>query len=336
MNTRIKIKILMIFLTLGIAFSGFAEIPDFSQLQKGVDDFSKDLAKSLPFNSALGLNWSDAYVGKLFPSLPPHFGVGVSFGITTMDLPVMKTLAGYLGYKIPFGISKLAFPAYSAEARMGGIFLPFDVGFKIGYLPRLGMWGSSTNMDYLNVGGDLRYALLDFKLLKLSLGMGVNYLKGSINGKAGSDQDINFGFGGPTDSIRLEKPDVELQWKTVSLDFKTQVSASLVIFTPYLGLGWSYAWSSAGYSVDSKVTRSGSSLTPSDLEDINGYLRGQGLKEINGDHAGISSIIKNKDFNVRAFGGVSFNMMAFKFDLTGLYSFRDSNYGASLGFRFQL
>ena len=335
MNTRTKIKALAILLTLGIAFSGFADA-DFSQLQKGVDDFSKELAKSLPFNSALGLNWSDAYIGKVFPSLPPHFGVGGSFGITTMNLPVMNTLAGYLGYSFPFDISKLVLPAYAVEARMGGLFLPFDIGFKFGYLPPLGMWGSNLNMDYLSVGGDLRYAVLDLKLLKLSLGLGLNYLKGSVGGKVGTDHTITFENLGVPDSITLEKPDVSLQWKTVSLDIKTQVSASLLIFTPYLGLGWSYAWSSAGYSVDSQVTRGGSPLNPGDFPAINSYLRGQGLKEIDGDSAGISSIIKNSGYNIRVFGGMSFNMMVFRFDLTGLYSFRDSNYGASFGFRFQL
>lgn len=326
MNKQIRKIFFALLLVVGISFPVFTLSPtDLGELQKEVASFSGDLAKSLPFNSTLGLNWSDAYIGKLFPSVPPHFGVGGSFGFTTMDMPALEKLAGYLGYSLPFSTNKMFLPGYTAEGRIGGFFLPFDIGFKFGYIPPTGLWGSSMNMNYLLVGGDIRYAVLDGKVLpKISIGVGLNYMNAGVGGKVGEEQVINF----DSNYIKLEKPDVNLKWDTLSLDFTAQISKSFLIITPYLGLGASYAWSSAGYSVDANVT--------GDKQDINDYLSSHGLDSMNVDSSGISSIVKNSAFSFRAFGGFSINLMVFRLDFTGLYSFLDKNYGASFGFRFQL
>ena len=328
MTKQTKVRFLVFILIFGISVSGFAQSwPSLDDVQKKVDDFSWELAKSLPLNSSLGLNWSDAYIGKFFPSVPPHFGIGGSFGITTMNLSGINTLMDYFGYSMPFNIGKLILPAYAAEARIGGLLLPFDVGVKFGYLPPVGLWGQNLDMDYLLVGGDIRYKLLDLKLIKLSVGVGVNYLRGGIGGKVGSDQQIDYGSG----SITLEKPEVKLKWDTVSVDFKTQVSFSLLLLTPYAGIAASYARSSAGYSIDAPVQYSSG-----DMQDVIDYIDSTGLLGMKLSDTGISSSVKNSAFGFRAFGGVSFNFVVFKLDFTGLYSFRDSNFGGSLGFRFQL
>ena len=332
MNIRIKPLFCAILVLVGVSVSGFAQPVDLKELQKTVSSFSEELAKSLPFNSSLGLNWSDAYIGKLFPSLPPHFGVGASIGLTTMEMPVLKAMANLFDYKLPFDIGKMILPAYAGEARIGGLFLPFDIGFKFGYLPSLGLWGKDIKMNYLLVGGDLRYALLDKKIPpKISLGVGINYLKGGVGGKTGGDTVFDYG----SDSITVKSPDVNLDWKTVSLDFKLQVSKTLLIFTPYLGVGLGYAWSSAGYSVSADIEgSSGNPLTAMEKAAIKDYLKGLGLDDVSEN--GISSTIDNGAFSFRAFGGLSINLMVFRLDFTALYSFRDRNFGGSFGFRFQL
>ena len=335
MKKQIKIGVLAVLLIAGVIFSANAQVPaDLKDLQEGVMDFSDNLAKALPFNASLGLNWSDAYIGKVFPSIPPHFGIGGSFGFTTLKLPMIKTLAGYFGYKLPFDMGRMPLPAYTGEGRLGGFFLPFDIGFKFGYLPPIGLWGTNMNMKYLLTGADLRYALLDKPILpKISLGVGVNYMKSGIGGKVGSGTSITYKDGSVDHTISLEHPEVNLEWKTVSLDFKAQLSKSFIIITPYLGVGASYAWSSAGYAVDADITDNGGAV---DLTAIKGYLDDLGLKGVDINSNGISSMIKNKAFNARLFGGFAINLMVFRLDFTGLYSFRDGNLGASFGFRFQL
>jgi len=227
-------------------------------------------------------------------------------------------------------------PAYTAEGRVGGFFLPFDIGFKIGYLPPVGLWGSGMNMNYLLVGGDIRYAVLDSSIWpKVSVGIGLNYMNAGVGGKAGSAQEISYYNGTSTDSIKIEKPDVNLKWNTFALDFKAQISKSFFIITPYLGLGGSYAWSSAGYTVDATIKKgNGDPLTQTEINTIKAYL--SGVDGVDISSSGVSSMIDNSAFSFRAFGGFSVNMAVFRLDLTGLYSFLDQNYGASLGFRFQL
>ena len=332
MRKQIKTGIIVVFLIAGVTFSGFSQtFPDLKDLQKGVAAFSEDIAKSLPFNSSLGLNWSDAYIGKFFPSVPPHFGVGASFGFTTMKLPMLDTLAGYFGLDVPISIDRMFIPAYTGEARLGGLFLPFDVGFKIGYIPPVPLWGSSVDLNYLLVGADLRYALVKGNVIlpKISLGIGVNYLKGGIGASVGGSYSFEYEDGGGTpQTISISSPEVNFEWESTSIDFKAQISKSFIIITPYAGLGASYAWSKAGYTVDANIT--------GDTDEAKQYLKGLGLDTIAFTGAGMSSIIKNGGFNFRAFGGISLNIAVVKFDFTALYSFLDANFGGSFGVRFQL
>jgi len=191
-------------------------------------------------------------------------------------------------------------------------------------------------MNYLLAGMDLRYAVLDNAILpKISVGIGLNYIKGGVGGGVGDSKEISYDHNG-LHTIAIEKPDVNLKWSSVSLDFKAQISKSILIVTPYLGLGGSYAWSSAGYSVDSQITHDGHGLTPADIDNVKSYLKSAGLEKIDIKSSGISSMVDNRAFNARLFGGFAINLLVFRLDLTGLYSFRDKNYGASFGFRFQV
>lgn len=329
MNKLTRTGIIILALLMSISLSVFAQtLSDLGEIQKEVVDFSENLAKSMPLNASLGLNWADAHIGKLFPSLPPHFGVGLSFGVTTMEMSVIKDLAGHLGYKVPFNSKKMILPAYTGEARIGGFFLPFDIGAKVGYLPPIKIWGTDLNANFLLIGADIRYALLDGKskpvIPSLSLGVGVNFLKGSIGGKAGESNEIAFGIY----RIQLDQPDVNLEWKTVVLDIKMQLSKTILVLTPYVGLGVSYAKSHVGYSVEANIS--------GDINEIKGFLNQYGLADMDVGAKGISSIITDKAFNFRIYGGLALNMMAFKLDFSGLYSIRDNNFGVSVGFRFQL
>ena len=321
MTKLIKTGFLAVLLVLTISFSSFAQA-ELRDLQEAASSFSSTMAESLPLNASLGLNWSDAHIGRIFPGIPPSFGVGVSAGITTMRLSDMDRLANLLGFGGLPNMDRMPFPGYTVEARVGGFILPFDVGFKFGYLPSLGF--DNFDVEYFLIGGDIRYAVLNRRLLPtISVAVGFNYMRGSIGGSVGSAQTFDFTGG----SITLDSPNVNLNWSTRSIDFRVQASQSFLIVTPYIGLGASYAWSRAGYEVSATVYHTG---------DIAEYLREQGLDGMNVSNTGISSTINNNAFGLRVFGGVSLNMAVIRLDLTGMYSFLDGNYGASIGLRFQL
>ncbi|MDR3333351.1 MAG: hypothetical protein LBT13_00470 [Treponema sp.] len=303
-------------------------------LQDAVGNFSDQLAKSLPFNASLGLNWSDAYIGKLIGELPPHFGVGISGGLTTMDFDAFDDLVGYFGINMPFSLKHILIPAYAVEARVGGFFLPFDVGLKFGWLPQVG-FGSDFTINYTLLGADFRYAVLDRKFLpKVSVGVGVNYLGGgfgtTINGMI---RDFTF----DSHTLSLTDPELGLSWQSTSLDFTAQVSKSIFIITPYLGLGLSHAWSHAGYTVNSALSYNDQPVTGDVLAALNRDLKNAGITGIDDlDQNGFSSMGVVTAWGLRVFGGISFNLAVLRLDITGMFNFFDANFGGTLGMRFQL
>ena len=339
MSKKIVILVLSVFLIFGISFSAFSQ-EDLRKLQDDVKELSEDLAKALPFNSALGLNWSDAYIGKLADG---HFGAGISAGVTTMDISSLNNLIDSFGIDVSLSMSKMPLPGYAIEGRIGGFVLPFDIGVKFGILPTIALFG--VNLDYFQVGGDLRYAIVDGisnpSLPNVSLGFGVNYLKGGVGATAKTGQTFTYEVLPNTSMARTERivlgdADVNLNWNTLALDLKAQISKTFAIVTPYLGLGGSYAFSDAGYSVDSDITQNGTRITSEDIANINEYLNFLGVEGVDIAPDGISSILKVNDFNLRVFGGISLNLAAFRLDLTGLYSILGGDFGGSLGLRFQL
>ncbi|MCL2832222.1 MAG: hypothetical protein FWD78_03545 [Treponema sp.] len=339
MNLFRKKAFLLIFILIFAVFSAYAVDNPIDDLQKNVVDLSTTLAKSLPFNSALGLNWSDAYIGKFFPSLPPHFGVGGTFGVTTLDMPALKGVADLLGYQIPTNpllTGKMIIPAWAAEARIGGLFLPFDVGVKFGTLPSIKMMGIPYSMKYTMAGADIRWAVLDGKsnllLPNLSIGVGFNYLSGGIGASIGSD--TSFDIAGK--ALTISKPQINLLWETKGIEAKAQISKQILILTPYIGVGAGYSWSQAGYDVKADTTYDGDPIDPDVKAVIKQYLTDNGLQQMTVAMDGISSIIKNEAWNFRAFGGVSFNILILKLDLTLMYNLIDTQLGASLSARVQL
>jgi len=317
---------------------------ELEDLQDAVDDFSAAMAQSLPFNSTVGLNWSDAYIGQLL-NAPPHFGVGLSAGFTTIKIDAFNSLMKYFEYQIPLNIPiGFPLPAYTIEARIGGLFLPFDIGVKFGYLDtsKMSLFEPfGVNIDYLLIGADIRYALIDSKLLplKLSVGAGFNHLKGGISTTI-KDSGTNYSFiapdtlGGQSYSISISDLDLGFLWQTNVLELKTHVSFPLFIITPYAGVGASYSWSTAGYKVKSDVTAYKNGTIIPINNDLKKILDGFGVSNVSDD--GFESMIEVSDWNVRVYGGISFNLAVVKLDLTVMYNIRDSAFGGTFGIRFQL
>jgi hypothetical protein len=333
---QLKIMVLTAALVFFTTFSAFSQTHslDLTALQKQVGAFSDSLARSLPFNSTLGLNWSDAYIGKF-----PHFGAGGMFGITTLDFDAFDEILAIFDLSMP-ELPTMFFPGYAVEARLGGFFLPFDIGLKFGMLPQYKLGSADKKMDYTLIGGEIRYAVLDGKknpiLPNVSIGVGVNYISGSLAVAGSSSQ---FGFTDPlsiSHSLDLTDPTVTLLWKTTSFDLKAQISKSFKIVTPYLGFGATHAWSHAGYTVDAPLTFDGHALTDADKALIAQYLgdQGESSPDLSGDN--LSSITKINGWGFRLFGGTSFNLAVIRLDLTGMYNFLDKMYGISFGVRFQI
>ena len=321
MNKYIKTALFAILILTTISFNGFAQAAQLDDLRASANSFSRVMARSLPFNSTIGLNWSDAYIGKLIPSAPPHFGLGISMGFTTMSLEAISGLMDFFGGDIsmPLGMNSMVLPAYTAEARIGGFFLPFDIGLKAGYMPNTNLPFYDFAVNYMLVGADVRYAIMEGNavLPKISFGVGFNYLSGGISA-TGSNIIINHSGG----SITINSPRIGLKWHAYTFDFTAQISKSFFIITPYIGLGATYSRSSAGFSIDATITTTGSTSGIDDFVITNSNMSAMH------SYSGL--------FGYRVFGGFSINLAVFKIDLTGMYDIRERSYGTTIGFRFQL
>jgi hypothetical protein len=320
---------------LGLPVAGVAAqdgvIDGLDTFKKSFESFSEEFSGSLPMNSMIGLNWSDAYVGQLFPL--PSFGVGVTAGATIMPLAIFDDLTGSLEVGSIENLPGLGIPlpGYAADARVGGIFLPFDIGLKFGTLPELEL--GDVSAEYTNFGVDLRYAVLDGGILpKLSIGAGYNYLQGAVTTPLGFGETTIASVDLPDNStanLVLADPVLDFSWEANVFDFKAQLSKSFLIVEPSIGVGASYgtAGTTSGLTTEVSLENAPADVSIDDVESIAGV-------EVSDQGVSFSSEVQ--PFEVRAFGGASLNLALFRLDLGLMYNFTSGAYGGTLGARVQL
>ncbi len=314
----------------------------FSQFQGAFQGFASDVAGSLPLESSVGLNWSDAYVGQLLDA-PPHFGVGVTVGAATIPFAAIKSAVNAFGGSMPSFLSSsgLPFPAYTVDARIGGFVLPFDIGLKFGYLPpdALSSVGiRNYTADYLVVGGDLRYALLRDQgvMPGLSVGVGYTYMRGAVGIPgilSGSIPVTSAQFpDGSTHNLSFTNPSMDFIWSSSVVDAKVQLSKTFFILTPFVGAGVSYGFSRAGGGLQSSMTIDGKAPTQSQIDAINS-ANGTSYTLAN---PGFAVKAAANGFSARAFGGFSFNVLIVKIGLGAEYEFLTGSMAGMVNARVQL
>lgn len=276
----------------------FAAAPvDLVPFTNALNGFLDEINDALPDSAVVGGTWSDAYIGQIV-GLPPHFGIGVAAGGTKFPVKSLNDAAAITSSKLPS--DTLFLPNFAAEARIGGFIVPFDFGIRFGMVPSMTL--NDISFEYITYGADIRYALMKEGLAKpdISVGLSYSHVKGKI--------DYNFKYSELADidpSLVSLIPDTT---ETLSTDFKTnvieaklQVSKSLIIITPYAGLGVFTATSESSYSLaDIKKTETTTAI------------------------------------GTRVFGGMSLNLLLLKFDLSGMYNIKSSNWGVNFGTRIQL
>jgi hypothetical protein len=339
---NMKRALLLVLILLLAAAGAFAAPPDFTTFQAGFSQFAQDLANGAPFNASTGLNWSPAYIGQF-----PHFGIGVTVGATTIPAAAINQMASALGVTLPsqfsyFQQSGVPVPAYTIDARLGGFALPFDIGLKVGYIPpgALQQMGLQISADYLLIGGDVRYALLQDKgfVPAISIGIGYNYLKESVGVPQllpGSITIANIDDGSGPHPLVMSNPSLGMAWSTNVLEAKAQISKRILFITPYLGGAISYSFgASANGTVTSSMTYNGSPLTQTDINNINAYYQGQGQTPPDLTTTSISAnAASGAGFDYRVFGGLSLDLFILYVDLGGAYDFSTSAWGASVNLR---
>jgi hypothetical protein len=308
------------------------------------EDFASEVSTTLPSTAAVaGLNWSPAYIGKF-----PHFGVGASVGAFTIPYDFVEPLINDLYLTLPseFDYIKkwgMPIPAIALDGRIGGFVLPFDVGLKLGYIPdQLRDKMSRINADYLLVGGDVRYRVVDGSGLvpTVSVGGGYTFLEGSLGipDVAGSTTiDLpNVPPLVPPYTLDITSPELTFALKTSTFVGKVQASWNLAILTPHLGIGAAYGLSEAGGGLSSSVLYNGSAMTPTDIQNIKDVLASYGYTIDELDDTGISVSSDADGYSFWIYGGTAINIFFIKIDLSAMYNLVGKSYGGAVNVRFQL
>lgn len=228
------------------AASAFASTAD---IDKAFESLNGTLTEVVPETTIqLGV-WSDAYIGKLFPSFPPHFGAGVSAGGTFIDTKALSNAIGTIiteinshaaGATTNFNFTvpdQIPLPSASVHARIGGFILPFDIGVYGAYfdLNTLKFEDFTGTVNYYTIGADIRYAVMkgSTTLPKLSVGAGYirTHLALSMTGAS-----TYSGTVGSTPASVTANADTNTSFDLNTIFVQAQISKKFLILTPYAGV----------------------------------------------------------------------------------------------------
>ena len=330
-----------------------------TEIANGLNAFAGNILVAAPQAATQQNVWADAYIGKLFPSLPPHFGVGISLGGTKMDMTGLKDAAtafeGMINDFVPdsgdssitdqlkgtvdFGSIPDIFvmPTVSIDARIGGIFLPFDIGISammtnpslfsvdlsdpnsltsMSAPMNFNAFGFNGSADYLTLGIDIRYCVLDGGVIlpKVSVGAGYNITKGSFgisSDKSGVDANMNLSF------------------NTQVIYVQAEVSKSIMIATVFGGARALVSNTSTSWAWNINGTKS--------LGGSNLIISGEDSGSCNADTTSSTYQDGKWDFSgvqPQLYAGVGFNFLVFQTSLSvcaDIRSFMDrTNYEEAL------
>jgi hypothetical protein len=338
-------KLLLISLSVVLfAATAYSQTIDIVTLKTKFDNLATDMAASLPMNSSIGLNWGDPYIGQLF-DLPPHFGIGLTAGATTIPYDSFKAVIDRLGGDASefsqFAGIGVPIPGWALDGRVGGIILPFDFGIKIGFIPDQlkDKLSKNVQIDYTLIGFDVRVPMLKQFLIipEISVGGGFNYMKGNVAVKQvfGSNTAVSVaGLGLGYNYLVFNAPDLTLDWESRTLDLKAQLGWNLLILDLGLGAAVSYGNSTVKGGLKSTVTKSnmtsgGTQLTAGEKAALAalGYPVTDTGVSFGGDKSGAA-------FRIMANFGIS--ILILKVELGGMYNPVSKTMGATVGARIQL
>ena len=340
-------KLGILILALGLLGGAtYAAPPNLADISTQMKTLGGTIGDALPLSAATGLNWSDAYIGSII-GVPPHFGVGVSVGASFMPSKSIDNLVNALGVTIPDATKAalslgIPLPTYTVEARVGGAFLPFDVGLKVGILstdPKTSTGPAAY--DYTMIGGEFRYALMEDSLVTpaISLGLGYTYLKGGVFLGMPTINLATVPTGvGTSDTLDLADPKLGLVWESGTVDLKAQISKNLLVVTPYAGVGLSITNLKAGGGFYATPKFAGTPINAAQIA----YLKANFPGAVTGDAIDISEngivamFKKDGVITARLFAGASLNIIIVKLDLAAMYNINAGTFGGNLGFRVQL
>lgn len=211
---KIIATIVMMAVFAGAAFA--TSTPDKSKIKNGFDDLGTSFASALPQVTGMQNIYADAFIGKIFPTAIPHFGAGINASLIKVDTSALNDIFDELDLSADGVNNSMYLPSASADIRVGGVLLPFDVGFVFLKTPSINI--SDISLGFTTFGVDVRYAILEDGLVTPGLSVGLGYLYNGL--------DFDYNSHGAKVSYDIG---VHSIYTTV------QVSKNIFVITPFAG-----------------------------------------------------------------------------------------------------
>lgn len=309
-------------------------------ISNSIENVLENLSEISAENTSLINQQPDAYIGKLFPSLPPHFSVGVSvtgtmIGTRWLGDAAQKIIdslgnsiesSGITDFKMDFDVpSKLPLPTLGAAGRIGGFFLPFDIGvFGFTTTPNmlqdLKMGSFESDLSYSTFGADLRYAVYEGNILfpKISIGGGYIFSRYDIglNGSFSKSGSYTVPGQETIDGTINVNSKFNMTLDTHSIFAQIQASKKLLIFTPYIGFRSMFTCIRSNYdwNYDSFVFANNTSYEI----------------EKNGNSTSFNKDFAFENIQPQIFGGIDLKLALFQLALNASWNLRSNYFTAGL------
>lgn len=287
-----------------IAFSSLFLPAVFSQQNKNINenlsDFSCQLRKIISNATSQQNIFSDAWIGYLVPGDKMNFQIGIEGALTqiNMDDLLYAAKAIHIG-SVP---ETYAYPTLGINAKMGGIFLPFDLGLSF-FTIDTRYFSELSKGIYLNmfvIGGDFRIAILQDKKYfpAWSIGCAYFYSKGGI----GCGNEYNG---------------IDVEYSTHTIIAETQLSKRISFLTPFIGYKAIFSNSENNYFWQNETGIQ-----------VNGVLTKKGQ--------GKSTIDFLDSFSSQIFAGIGFSLGMFQLDTSASYNITDQIFNGAVSLRMKL
>lgn len=219
----------------------FGTLTPLTDVENGLNNFSKDLAPAISNAQLMQNVWAEAWLGKLIPGV--HLGAGIDLGASQMKITALKETAKAFGMsEISDMPDSFVFPTVAGDVRLGGIFLPFDIGASFmtidsSRINALDEAISPMAFDFFTIGFDFRWAILEGKTWqpKFSVGAGYVFTKGGVG-------------------ISSDEAAANLDFKNHTAYLQAQLSKKLLFFIPYIGAKVAYTKSEVNWSATAQWT----------------------------------------------------------------------------------
>ena len=271
-----------------------------AKLSPVLNSFTGTIADYIPDTAAQQNIWADAYIGKVFPSFPPHFGAGFSVGGSLIQSDFIAEAFSAMGS--PIDINNIFLPTVTVDARVGGLFLPFDIGVHAMKLDPIDLNAGPLGFKagFMTYGADLRYCVLEPNLIlpAISVGASFTHSEGSF-------------------AMNIRNTNTEITYDTNIFAFTAQVSKSILIATPFVGVRAVYQVGNYNWDANFSYTYEDKTYTI----DLNNT---------------IEKTFDMADGNYMLFAGVGLNFFVIQTTVTATYDVNKGNFAGALSIHAKL